>query len=237
MEITWIGKKKIMPRLIVAILVVLLATPAIAAEILNTEDQKILYALGMLVSRSLAVFNLTPAELEFVQQGITDAGTGKSPAVDLNVYNERVQELARSRRKAQGEKLASVNKEILEKAAAEKGAVRSDSGLVYLSLKDGSGNSPGGKDTVKVHYRGTLPDGKEFDSSYMRGKPAEFRLDGVIKCWTEGLQRMKVGGKAKLVCPATLAYGETGAGDLILPGATLVFEVELLDVKKVDVKK
>ena len=152
--------------------------------------------------------------------------------MDLAAYNEKVQELARSRRKAQGEKLASVNKEFLEKAAGEKGAVKTDSGLVYLSLKEGGGNSPLATDTVKVNYRGTLPDGKEFDSSYKRGKPAEFRLDGVIKCWTEGLQRMKVGGKAKLVCPSTLAYGDAGAGDLILPGATLVFEVELLDVKK-----
>jgi FKBP-type peptidyl-prolyl cis-trans isomerase FkpA len=170
--------------------------------------------------------------LEIVKQGLTDANNGKSPAVDLSVYNAKVQELAKSRRKVQGEKLVSVNKEFLEKAAGEKGAVKTDSGLVYLSLKDGSGNSPGATDTVKVNYRGTLTDGKEFDSSYKRGKPAEFRLDGVIKCWTEGLQRMKVGGKAKLVCPATLAYGDAGAGELVLPGATLAFEVELVDVKK-----
>ena len=221
-----------MSKLIVAFLVVLLAAPSIAADIPTTEEQKTLYALGMLVSRSLAVFDLNPAELEFVKQGITDAGTGKSPAVDISVYNDKVQELARSRRKAQGEKLASVNKEFMEKAAGEKGAVKTDSGMVYLSLKEGEGNSPVSTDTVKVNYRGTLPDGKEFDSSFKRGKPAEFRLDGVIKCWTEGLQRMKVGGKAKLVCPSTLAYGEAGAGDLILPGATLVFEVELLDVRK-----
>ena len=221
-----------MPRLIVAFLVVLLAAPSIAADLPNTEDQKTLYAIGMLVSRSLAVFNLTPTELEFVQQGLTDANNGKSPAVDLAAYSEKVQELAKSRRKVQGEKLASVNREFLEKAAVEKGAVKTDSGLVYLSLKEGSGNRPGATDTVKVNYRGTLADGKEFDSSYKRGMPAEFRLDGVIKCWTEGLQRMKAGGKAKLVCPSTLAYGEAGAGDLILPGATLGFEVELLEVKK-----
>jgi len=221
-----------MQKLIVAFLVVLLASPAIAADIPTTEEQKTLYAIGMLVSRSLAAFNLTPAELEIVKQGLTDANNGLSPAVDLAAYNGKVQELAKSRRKAQGEKLASVNKEFLEKAAGEKGAVKTESGLVYYSLKEGSGAVPVATDTVKVNYRGTLPDGKEFDSSYKRGKPAEFRLDGVIKCWTEGLQRMKVGGKAKLVCPSTLAYGEAGAGDLVLPGATLVFEVELLDVKK-----
>jgi FKBP-type peptidyl-prolyl cis-trans isomerase FkpA len=221
-----------MKKLIYAFLIVLLASPSIAADIPSTEEQKTLYAIGMLVSRSLATFNLTPAELEFVKQGLTDANNGKTPAVDLAAYNGKVQELARYRRKAQGEKLASANKEFLEKAAAEKGAVKTESGLVFLSLKEGDGNSPGVTDTVKVNYRGTLPDGKEFDSSYKRGKPAEFRLDGVIKCWTEGLQRMKVGGKAKLVCPSTIAYGEAGAGDLVLPGATLIFEVELLDVRK-----
>ena len=224
--------KENMPGLIVAVLLVLLATPSIAADIPATEDQKTLYAIGLRVSRSLAAFNLTPAELEIVKQGITDASTGKTPAVDLEAYNGKVQELARSRRKAQGEKLASVNKEFLEKAAGEKGAVKTDSGLVYLSLKEGGGKSPLATDTVKVNYRGTLPDGKEFDSSSKRGKPTEFRLGGVIKCWTEGLQRMKVGGKAKLVCPATLAYGDAGAGELVLPGATLAFEVELVDVKK-----
>jgi len=228
----FLREKVNMHRLIVAVLVVLLAVPSIAADIPTTEDQKTLYAIGLLVSRSLSAFDLTPAELEIVKQGLTDAGTGKSPAVDLSVYNAKVQELAKSRRKVQGEKLASVNKEFLEKAAGEKGAVKTDSGLVYLSLKEGGGNSPLATDTVKVNYRGTLPDGKEFDSSFKRGKPAEFRLDGVIKCWTEGLQRMKVGGKAKLVCPSTLAYGEVGAGDLILPGATLEFEVELVDFKK-----
>jgi FKBP-type peptidyl-prolyl cis-trans isomerase FkpA len=221
-----------MPKFIVAFLVVLLAAPAIAADIPTTEEQKTLYAVGMLVSRSLAAFNLTPSELEIVKQGLTDANNGKSPAVDLAAYNGKVQELAKSRRKAQGEKLASVNKDFLEKAAGEKGAVKTESGLVYLSLKEGSGAVPVATDTVKVNYRGTLPDGKEFDSSYKRGKAAEFRVDGVIKCWTEGLQRMKVGGKAKLVCPPTLAYGDAGAGELVLPGATLVFEVELVDVKK-----
>jgi len=115
-------------------------------------------------------------------------------------------------------------------AAKESGAVVTPSGLVYRSLKDGSGASPGATDTVKVHYRGTFPDGKEFDSSYKRGEPIEFPLNRVIKCWTEGVQRMKVGGKAKLTCPATIAYGERGAGAVIPPNATLQFEVELLAI-------
>lgn len=116
-------------------------------------------------------------------------------------------------------------------AAKEPGAVVSASGLVYRSLKDGSGASPSATDSVKVHYRGTFPGGKEFDSSLARGKPAEFPLNGVIKCWTEGVQRMKVGGKARLTCPASIAYGERGAsGGLIPPNATLHFEVELLGI-------
>ena len=115
-------------------------------------------------------------------------------------------------------------------AAKEAGAVVTASGLVYLSLKDGTGASPSASDKVKVHYRGTFPDGKEFDSSYKRGEPIEFPLSGVIKCWTEGVQRMKVGGKAKLTCPAAIAYGARGAGGVIPPNATLLFEVELLAI-------
>lgn len=117
-------------------------------------------------------------------------------------------------------------------AAKEPGAVVTASGLVYRSLKDGTGASPSAsaRDTVKVHYRGTFPDGREFDSSYKRNEAIEFPLSGVIKCWTEGVQRMKVGGKAKLTCPAAIAYGSRGAGGVIPPNATLLFEVELLAI-------
>ena len=119
----------------------------------------------------------------------------------------------------------------LADAAREPGAVVSASGLVYRSLRDGTGASPTAADRVKVHYRGTFPDGKEFDSSYRRNEAIEFPLSGVIKCWTEGVQRMKVGGKAKLSCPAAIAYGERGAGGVIPPNATLLFEVELLGIQ------
>jgi FKBP-type peptidyl-prolyl cis-trans isomerase FkpA len=115
-------------------------------------------------------------------------------------------------------------------AAKEAGAVVTASGLVYRALKDGTGASPSASDKVKVHYRGTFPDGKEFDSSYKRGVPIEFALNGVIPCWTEGVQRMKVGGKAKLTCPSGIAYGARGAGGVIPPNATLLFEVELLGI-------
>jgi FKBP-type peptidyl-prolyl cis-trans isomerase FkpA len=119
---------------------------------------------------------------------------------------------------------------VLAAAAKEDGAVVTPTGLVYRSLKDGTGASPAASDKVKVHYRGTFPDGKEFDSSYKRNEAIEFPLNGVIKCWTEGVQRMKVGGKAKLTCPASIAYGERGAGNVIPPKATLLFEVELLGI-------
>ena len=115
-------------------------------------------------------------------------------------------------------------------ALAQAAPVTTASGLVYESLKDGTGTTPKATDTVKVHYRGTFPDGKEFDSSYKRGEPTEFPLNRVIACWTEGVQRMKVGGKAKLTCPASIAYGERGAGGVIPPNATLLFEVELLGI-------
>jgi FKBP-type peptidyl-prolyl cis-trans isomerase FkpA len=117
-------------------------------------------------------------------------------------------------------------------AAKEKDAVVTPSGLVYRALRVGSGASPGAADTVKVHYRGTLADGTEFDSSYKRNAPAQFPLGGVIPCWTEGVQRMKVGGKAQLVCPAAIAYGARGAGGVIPPNATLKFEIELLEIAK-----
>jgi len=119
----------------------------------------------------------------------------------------------------------------LEAAAKEPGAVVTASGLVYLSMKEGTGANPTASDTVKVNYRGTFPDGREFDSSYKRNEAIEFPLRGVIPCWTEGVQRMKVGGKAKLTCPSAIAYGPRGAGGgAIPPNATLLFEVELLGI-------
>ena len=118
----------------------------------------------------------------------------------------------------------------LAAAGKEPGAQVTKSGLVYRSLKDGTGSSPAATDRVKVHYKGTFPDGKEFDSSYKRNEPTEFPLNGVIPCWTEGVQQMKTGGKAKLTCPSAIAYGQRGAGGVIPPNATLVFEVELLAI-------
>ncbi len=116
--------------------------------------------------------------------------------------------------------------------AAEPKETKTSSGIAITMLKEGAGASPKASDTVKVHYRGTLPGGKEFDSSYGRGQPASFPLNRVIPCWTEGVQAIKVGGKAKLVCPPNLAYGSRGVPGTIPPDATLIFEVELLEIQK-----
>jgi FKBP-type peptidyl-prolyl cis-trans isomerase FkpA len=217
--------------IVFAALLAAFSTPT-RADDPKTEDEKTLYALGLALARELQVFSLSPAEAEQVKRGFADALSGKKTVVELDAYGPKIQALAQARRAAAGEKAAAAGKEFLDKAAKEKGAVKTESGLVYLSVKDGSGASPKATDTVKVHYRGTLIDGREFDSSYSRNQPAEFALNAVVKCWTEGVAKMKVGGKARLVCPASIAYGDRGAGGMIPPGATLVFDVELLEIKK-----
>lgn len=219
-------------RIVALCAVFLWITPAFAQEGAKTDEQKTVYAIGLALAKTIAVFNLSADEFALVQQGLVDGFKGNKTDVDLNSYNDKLQQLARARRKAAGEKLSDLNKNFVDNALKEKGAVKTAAGAVYIPVTEGKGDSPKATDRVKVNYRGTLTDGKEFDSSYKRNKPLEFRLDGVIKCWTEGLQMMKPGGKAKLVCPATTAYGDNGAGEMILPGATLQFEVELLEVLK-----
>ena len=195
---------------------------------LTTDDEKTIYTLGLTIYRSLGQFDLSPAELEIVKRAISDAAANK-PAVDINTYGPKLQALATSRQAKVAEREKASSKDFLEKAAAEKGAVKSESGMIYRELTPGTGESPKATDKVKVNYRGTFINGTEFDSSYARNQPAEFPLNGVIKCWTEGVQKMKVGGKSRLVCPAAIAYGDGGRPG-IPGGATLVFEIELLSV-------
>ena len=204
------------------------AKPA-APPALTTDEQKTIYALGLMMHRSLSRFDLSPAEIELVRRALADASAGK-PAVELSVWGPKIDGLARERGSHQLEKEKAASSAYLEKAAAEPGAERTPSGLVYRELRPGLGASPKATDRVKVNYRGTLINGTEFDSSYRRNEPATFPLNGVIKCWTEGVQKMKVGGKSLLVCPSDLAYGDRGQ-PTIPGGATLVFEVELLDVQ------
>jgi FKBP-type peptidyl-prolyl cis-trans isomerase FkpA len=213
------------------VLSVLAAVVAVGAEP-KTDEQKTLYALGVAVSRSLSPFTLSKADLEMVQAGIADGVQNKTPKVDLQEYGPKIAGLQQSRQAGRAEKEKVAGKAYADKAAAEKGSTKTASGMIYTPSKAGEGASPAATDTVKVHYQGTLTSGKEFDSSIKRGEPATFALNQVIPCWTEGLQLMKVGGKARLVCPSDIAYGDGGRPPMIPAGATLVFEVELLDIVK-----
>ncbi|WP_434385432.1 FKBP-type peptidyl-prolyl cis-trans isomerase [Melittangium boletus] len=197
----------------------------------QTEEQKTFYALGAVMGRQVQVFKISPEELAYLQAGLKSQVLGQEPAVELEVYGPKLQELARTRSEASALEAKQKSQSFLDAAAREPGAVRTESGLIYKDLTVGSGASPMASDIVTVNYRGTLPDGKEFDSSYKRGEPAQFPLDGVIKCWTEGVAKMKVGGKARFVCPSDLAYGDRGTPG-IPGGSALVFEVELMDVQK-----
>jgi FKBP-type peptidyl-prolyl cis-trans isomerase FkpA/FKBP-type peptidyl-prolyl cis-trans isomerase FklB len=225
-------------RILVALVLVTAAmgplagpTEAAGPEV-KTEEQKIMYALGLAISNSLANFRLSEAELELVKAGIADGVLGKERKVDLQTYGPKLQELQKARLAAASEGEKKAGQAVLAKAAAEKGAVKTASGMIVVPIKPGTGLAPKASDKVKVHYHGTLADGTVFDSSVQRGEPVTFPLNGVIRCWTEGVPLMKVGGKSRLICPSDLAYGDGGRPPLIKPGATLVFEVELIEIVK-----
>lgn len=207
------------------------AVPASAADPKN-EDEKVLYALGLVVSQNLSWFNLSEAELKMVEQGMTDGALKKGQKVDLQTYGPKIQELQKSRITSLAASEKKSGEAYVAKAAGEKDTKKLPSGVLVTTIKPGTGPTPAATDKVKVHYHGTLTDGTVFDSSVQRNEPATFPLNQVIKCWTEGVQQMKVGGKSRLVCPPDLAYGDRGAPPKIKPGATLVFEVELLEIAK-----
>jgi len=215
-----------LPALTLAIALCAAASLAHAAEP-QTDEQKALYALGVAMATNITSFNLSDAELEFVKAGLSDGAKGKTPpGYDPQPHFAKLQEMQKTRQ-------AAASKVVLDKAAGEKGAKRTASGLIITTIKEGTGASPKPTDTVKVHYHGTLPNGKVFDSSRERNEPAEFPLNGVIPCWTEAVQTMKVGGKSKLTCPADIAYGDRPPpGSGIPAGSPLIFEVELLDIVK-----
>jgi len=205
------------------------AAPAKAG--LDTDEQKTIYAMGYELSKMIAPYNLGASDLPAFQMGLGDGITRKDPAVDMTAYGgAKFGELAKARGAAMAETQKKEAQPFLDKAAAEPGAKKTESGLIYTEVTAGTGKQPTASDQVKVHYTGKLIDGTVFDSSVERGQPATFPLGGVIKCWTEGLQLMKEGGKAKLVCPASIAYGDVQKGPQIKPGSTLVFDVELLEV-------
>jgi FKBP-type peptidyl-prolyl cis-trans isomerase FkpA len=205
---------------------------ASAAPKLDNDDQKTLYALGMILGRNIKPFALKPDELAIVKAGLTDAATDAKPQVELETYGPKVQELAKKRAAAGAEDTKKKGAEFLENVAKQKDAKKTASGIVIRTITPGNGPSPSATDVVKVHYEGKLPDGTVFDSSIKRGQPAEFPLNQVVPCWTEALQQMKKGEKAQVVCPSNLAYGDQGSPPAVPPGATLSFEVELLDFHK-----
>jgi FKBP-type peptidyl-prolyl cis-trans isomerase len=203
-----------------------------AAE--KPDTDKTLYGVGLAVANSLEVFNLSSAELETVLRGVRDGWAGKPKAQLDAALQGSMSELARARAPKAAEKAAAREKEqgaaYLAKMSKEKGAKKSPSGAVVITEKEGPGPAPTAADKVKVNYTGTLINGRVFDTSAQRG-PTEFPLGSVIKCWTEALQMMKVGGKAKIICPSEIAYGPQGNAGI--PGnAVLTFDVELLEIVK-----
>ena len=208
------------------------ASSAATAEelVLETEDERTLYALGVALGGNLGQFMLTEDELALVTAGLRDVVLDAPFQVDMQVYGARIQTLANERQAGVAEAEREASAGFAEELATEPGAERFDSGLIFIPMTEGTGESPEAADTVRVHYHGTLRDGSVFDSSVDRGEPISFPLTGVIACWTEGVQMMRVGGKAKLVCPADIAYGDRGTGP-IPAGATLLFEVELLGIE------
>jgi len=197
---------------------------------LTTDDEKSIYTLGIALARNLEPFNLTEAELKTLEQGLNDGLLHHPPKVEFETQAPKLQAFAKQRAAAAAAQEEKASESFLAAAGEEQGAQKFDSGLIMKEITPGTGDSPKPTDTVKVHYEGKLRDGTVFDSSIQRGTPFQVSLNRVIPCWTEGLQKMKVGGKARLICPAKIAYGDRGFPPKIKPGAALAFEVELVEI-------
>jgi FKBP-type peptidyl-prolyl cis-trans isomerase len=220
------------PVVVLACVAMLAGAPA-SAQTPEAEDEQVIYYIGALLGRQASsLFLVREAERELIKRGFADALDEKTIEIDEKAMQGRLQTLQRDRQA----EATSLEKEaaatFVAEAATREGAVRSDSGLVYLETTAGDGASPTPTDNVKVHYHGTLRDGSVFDSSVERGSPHDFKLNRVIPCWTEALQLMKAGGKASIVCPPDIAYGDRGAPPTIPGGAALNFEVELIEVSE-----
>jgi FKBP-type peptidyl-prolyl cis-trans isomerase FkpA len=195
----------------------------------QTDEDKALYALGVLMARNLKDFALTKQEAVQVRAGFAATVGGGKPAVDPEAFMPQLNALHTARVAAVSIRNKAEGKLARDKASKAANTETLASGVVMTQLKAGTGESPKATDTVKVHYEGKLLDGTVFDSSVQRGQPASFPLSGVVPCWTEALQHIKVGGKSRIWCPSDVAYGDNGRGP-IPGGATLVFEVELLEI-------
>ncbi|MEY2626026.1 MAG: FKBP-type peptidyl-prolyl cis-trans isomerase FkpA [Pseudomonadota bacterium] len=202
----------------------------------NADDQppsaeaRTLYTLGQLISRTLDTFALTSEELAWVKAGLEDGVLKRDPKVDLAAEADGLHKMQDARRLATVEREREAGLAFIAAMASAPGSKRLSSGLVLQPLSSGVGDQPDANDHVRVHYEGRLIDGTVFESSRARGTPATLPVRGVIPCWSEALQAMRVGDRSRVVCPAELAYGERGAPPLIKPGATLVFDIELLGV-------
>jgi FKBP-type peptidyl-prolyl cis-trans isomerase FklB len=214
-----------------------LAPFALAADAeLKDQKEKVSYSIGLDIGNTLKR-QMIDVNADLLNRGLKDGLTGTKPLMTEEETKETMAAFQKDMlakqaavKKEQGEKNVAEGKKFLEENKKKEGMKTTASGLQYKVLKEGTGATPKETDTVKVNYRGTTINGNEFDSSYKRGEPASFPVNRVIKGWTEGLQLMKVGSKYQFFVPADLAYGERGAGADIGPNATLIFDVELLDV-------
>jgi FKBP-type peptidyl-prolyl cis-trans isomerase FkpA len=200
----------------------------------ETDDERIVYALGVVLGQnvgdSVTIFSLTPAERTLMLDGMRDALDDAPIRVEMELYGPQIQDLADRRMTAGTDIERAAAAEFADAIAAEAGAERTATGLVYVQVTPGDGAMPEAADAVRVHYHGTLRDGSVFDSSRERGTPAEFGLNQVIPCWTEGLQLMQVGETARLLCPPDIAYGNNSPSPDIPGGAALLFEIELIEI-------
>jgi FKBP-type peptidyl-prolyl cis-trans isomerase FkpA len=196
----------------------------------KTEEEKTFYSIGTMFGSRLTQLAMSDAEVDSLATGLKDAAKGTKPKVDSMAYQQKIQDMFKSRMEKQAVGVKKKGLEFIEKFVKE-GATKTASGLAYKHIKEGTGPSPKETEIVKVHYHGTLTDGTVFDSSRERGKEVTFPLNRVIKGWTEGVQLMKVGGLTKFIIPSELAYGDAGAPPKIKGGETLIFEVELLGIE------
>ena len=199
----------------------------------GSGDSEMLYTLGYLLGRNLMPFDLKPNEFKPLESGLRDAAAGAKPKHNLSQTAPKIEEWAGKRQSAKAGDEKKRAQAWLDKMGKEKGAQVSPTGLVFIPLREGTGPSPASTDSVKAHYEGRLWSGMKFDSSYDRGAPTDFSLASVIRCWTEGIPKMKVGGKARLICPSDIGYGDEGNPPAKIPGgAPLDFTVELLGINK-----
>lgn len=203
-----------------------------APAALDTEDAQAAYALGFQLGRNVAPLELGDQEIQALGAGLADAAAGDEPRIPVEGLQSQVQALVERRASRAAADRRQAEEDFLEEARAEEGAQVLESGVIILHEREGEGEVPEPSDQVTVHYHGTFPDGEVFDSSMERGQPASFALTGIIPCWTQALQEMKVGGRARVVCPADTAYGDRGAPPRIPPGAALIFQIELMGIQE-----